>query len=150
MVKTDKWIDNFAPFNKKKKTHALKLGTWNIRTITPGFSDDLQQIHDARKTAVIGMELRRLHMDVVALQQTRLPASGSVKERNFSFFWQGKPPDETREHGVGFVVRNTLLGFITPPIEGSERILSLKFNLSAGPVTLISAYAPTMTSRSLR
>ena len=147
-VKTDKRFDNFAPSNKnsKKKTSVLKLGTWNIRTMTPGFSDDLQGIRNARKTAVIDLELSRLRMDIVALQETRLSGSGSVRESHFTFFWQGKPSDEIREHGVGFAVRNTLLGSIILPAEGTERILSLQLQSSTGSFSLISAYAPTLTS----
>ena len=128
------------------KTPALKLGTWNVRTMTPGFSDDLQEVNDARKTAVIDRELSRLQMDIVALQETRLPETGSVRERDFTLFWQGKPSNEVREHGVGFAVRNKLLGSITPPAEGTERILSLRLQTSSGPVSLISAYAPTLAS----
>ena len=107
---------------KKMKTPALKLGTWNVRTMTPGFSDNLQEVNDARKTAVIDRELRRLQMHIVALQGTRLPETGSVRERDFTLFWQGKPSNEVREHGVAFAVRNKLLGSITPPAEGTERI----------------------------
>ena len=80
-------------------------------------------------------------MDIVALQER-----GSVREGHFSFFWQGKPPDETKEYGVGFAVRNTLLESINPSTEGSKCILSLQLYSSAGPVSLISAYAPTLTS----
>ena len=54
--------------------------------------------------------------------------------------------NETREYGVGFLVRNTLLRSIVPSTAGRERILSLQLHLSAGPVTLISAYAPTLSS----
>ena len=128
------------------KTPAMKLGTWNVRTMTPGFSDNLQEVNDARKTAVIDRELSRLQMDIVALQETRLPETGSVRERDFTLFWQGKPSDEVREHGVGFAVRNKLLGSITPPAEGTERILSLRLQTSSGPVSLISAYVPTLAS----
>ena len=108
------------------KTPTLKLGTWNVRTMPPGFSDDLQEVDDARKTAVIDRELSRLQMDIVALQETRLPETGAVRERDFTLFWQGKPSDEVREYGVGFAVKNRLLGSITPPAEGTERILSLR------------------------
>ena len=66
-VKSDKQINNPEPSNNHKKTSALKLGTWNVWTMTPGFSDDLQEIDDACKTAVIDMELSRLQMDIVAL-----------------------------------------------------------------------------------
>ena len=114
--------------------------------MTPGFSDNLQEVNDARKTAAIDRELSRLQMDIVALQETRFPETGSVRERDFTLFWQGKPSDEVREHGVGFTVRNKLLGSITPPAEGTERILSLRLQTSSGPVSLISAYAPTLAS----
>ena len=83
-MKTDKRIDNCAPGNRKMKTPALKLGTWNVRTMTPGFSDNLQEVNDARKTAVIDRELSRLQMGIVALQETRLPETGSVRERKIS------------------------------------------------------------------
>ena len=54
--------------------------------------------------------------------------------------------NETREYGVGFAVRNTLLRSIISPTAGSERILSLQLYSSVGPVTLINAYAPTLSS----
>jgi len=114
--------------------------------MTSGLSEDLQQISDARKTAVINNELNRLHMDIVALQETRLAESGVLREKDYSFFWQGKATDETREHGVGFAVRNNLLDSIIPPTGGSERLLRLQLQTSAGPVSLISTYAPTLTS----
>ena len=64
--------------------------------MTPGLSDDLQRVNDARKTAVINNELSRLNMDIVTLQETRLSSSGSIREEDFTFFWQGKPPKEIR------------------------------------------------------
>ena len=101
-VKTDKRIDNCAPGNRKMKTPALKLGTWNVRTMTSGFSDDPQEVNDARKTAVIDRELSRLQMVIVALEETRRPETVSVREREYTLFWIGKPSDDVREHGVGF------------------------------------------------
>ena len=83
-------------------------------------------------------------MDIVALEETRLPDSGSIREINFTFFWQVKSPDETSKQGIDFAVRNTLLGSIIPPADGSERILSLHPHSSVGPV--ISAYAPRLSS----
>ena len=93
-MKADKQIDNRAPCNICKKTSALKLGSWNVRTMTPGFSDygfpdDLQELDDACKTAVIDMELSRLQMDIVALLET-LPNSGSVKEKKLLILLAGK------------------------------------------------------------
>ena len=48
-------------------------------------------------------------MDIITLRETRLSSSGSVKEKDFTFFWQGRPPEETRVQGVGFAIRNKLL-----------------------------------------
>ena len=75
-------------------------------------SDDLNDISDARKTSVINNELARLQVDIATLQETRLPGSGSLREKDYTFFWQGKSEEEVREHGVGFAVRNTLLGMV--------------------------------------
>ena len=51
-VKIDKRIGNSAPCNRKR-TPALKLDTPNVRILTPGFTDDLQDTDDARKTASV-------------------------------------------------------------------------------------------------
>ena len=77
-----------------------------------GLSEDLETLSDARKTAIIDRELLRLNMDIVALQETRLPSTGSLKEANYTFFWQGLEPTERRIYGVGFAVRNSLLSIL--------------------------------------
>jgi exonuclease III len=111
-----------------------------------GISENLLDINDSRKTAVINDELKRLNVDIATLQETRLADSGTLKEKDYTFFWQGKGPDERREHGVGFAVKNGLLGMIEPGGNGSERLLTLRLNTTEGPVTLVSVYAPTLTS----
>ncbi|XP_047476441.1 uncharacterized protein LOC125030447 [Penaeus chinensis] len=127
---------------------ALKLGTWNVRTMLTGISVDLGSINDLRKTAVINNELSRLDVDIVALQETRLAEAASLREKDYTFYWHGKPKDERREHGVGFAVKNSLLKMIEPPTNGSERILTMRLNTTTCPVTLISVYAPTLMASS--
>ena len=112
----------------------------------PGHNSDPLGVNDLRKTAVIDKELSRLNIDVAALQETRFPEDGSLRERNYTFFWQGKSTEEARIHGVGFAVRNSLLSTIKPPTGGSERLLTMQMTASTGPVTFISTYAPTLTS----
>lgn len=138
-----------TPGNKMKiKRPALKLGTWNVRTMLTGLSDDLSAIDDCRKTAVINDELFRLNVDIVALQETRLADSAKLREKDYTFYWQGKPKDEKREYGVGFAVKNSLLKMVEPPSNGSERILTLRLNTTTGPISLISVYAPTLMANS--
>ena len=94
------------------------------------------------------MEFARLNIDIVALQETRLDSTGSLRERDYTFFWHGKDPENRREYGVGFAVKNTLLDKIEPPASGSKRIITLRLSTCAGPVNFINAYAPTLYSTS--
>ena len=122
------------------------MGTWNVRTMCPGLDEDLEKVNNARKTAIIDRELSRLNLDIVALQETRLSSFGSLKEKNYTFFWQGLEPEERRIHGVGFAIRNTLLSSVEPPSEGTERLLSLRVHTPAGYANIICIYAPTLSS----
>ncbi|XP_047483313.1 craniofacial development protein 2-like [Penaeus chinensis] len=112
----------------------------------PGLSPNIQQVDDARKTAVIDRELSRLGVDIACLQETRLADSGTLREKSYTFFWKGKPPEEPRQHGVGFAIKNTLMTSIEPPSAGTERILTLRLSTSFGSATIISVYAPTLYS----
>ena len=87
-----------------------------------------------------------MNVDIASLQETRLPESGSMMEKHYTFFWQGKGAAETREHGVGFAVRNTLLGMIEPPTNGKESLLTLRLSTADGLVNLVCVYAPTLNS----
>ncbi|XP_071956845.1 craniofacial development protein 2-like [Antedon mediterranea] len=112
----------------------------------PGFSNDPRTTNDLRKTAIINRELKRLNIDIAALQETRLPSDGSIRERDYTFFWQGLEPDQPRLHGVGFAVRNSLVASVEPPSKGTARILSLRLSTSSGTVNILSIYAPTLCS----
>ena len=43
-------------------------------------------------------------------------------------------------------MRNSLLRVVEPGSGGSKRLLTLHLNSTTGPVTLISEYAPTLSS----
>ena len=86
----------------------------------PGLPQDLQDISNARKTAVINDELKRMNVDIATLQETWLANAGTLKERDYTFFWQWKSSDEPREHGVGFAVKNSLLSMVEPGSGGSK------------------------------
>ena len=111
----------------------------------PGLSQALQDINDFRKTAVID-ELKRLNVDIATLQETWLADASTLKERDYTFFWQGKSSDEPREHRVGFAVKNSLLSMLEPGSSSSKQLLNLCLNTTEGPVTLISVYAPMLSA----
>ena len=56
----------------------------------PSLSQDLRDISNARETAVINDELKRLNVDIATLQETWLANAGTLKERDYTFFWQGR------------------------------------------------------------
>ena len=89
-------------------------------SMIPSLSHDLQDISYARKTAVINNKLKRLNVDIATLQETWLANAGTLKEGDYTFFWQGKSSDEPREHGVGFAVKNSLLSMVEPGTGSSE------------------------------
>ena len=107
---------------------------------------DLKDINDVRKTAIINDELLRLNVDIAALQETRLANTGSIKEKNYTFYWKGKDSNERRIHGVGFAVRNNLLKTTCLGSNGCPRILTMRLNTTKGPATIVSAYAPTLAA----
>ena len=111
----------------------------------PALTSDLSNLDDVRKTAVIDKELMRLKVDIAAPQETRLADSGFVKEQHCTFFWQGKPEHKTREYGVGFAVRNHLLQMMTPPTEGTKKMLTLCLSSKQGTANILDIYAPTMS-----
>ena len=125
-----------APGNHTRnhqKRPVLKLGCWNVRTMMTGLSASLQEIKDSRKTTVINDELRRLNVDIAALQETWLADSSTLKEKYYTFFWQGKRSSKPREHGVRFAVRNSLLRMAEPGSGGSKRLLTLRLNTTIHP-----------------
>ena len=85
----------------------------------PGLTDDLQQVDDAHKRAVLDRELARLNINLACFQETRLADSGSIREANYTFLWQGLPRDNPRWHCVGFAVKNSLTAAIEPPTGGT-------------------------------
>ena len=91
-----------------------------------GLLKDLGSINDLKKIAVITNELARLAIDIVALHKTRLAEAASLREKDYTFYWHGKPKVEKIEHGVGFAVKNYLSKMIELPNIGFERILIMR------------------------
>lgn len=68
-----------------------------------------------RKFAVIDVELTHLLVSITALSETWLTGSGSIREGNFTIFWNGYPEGKRPLHGMGFAVHNKLLGSTKNP-----------------------------------
>ena len=90
-------------------------------------------------------------MDIAALSETRLADEGECCEHGsgYTFFWSGRPHDERREAGVGFAIRTPLVSKLAGPPKGvNDRLMTMRVPFSNGQkfITIVSAYAPTMTN----
>ena len=65
-----------------------------------GISENIQDVSDSRKTAVINNELMPHNVDIATIQDTRLADGGALKEKDYIFYWQGKGSGEHSEYGV--------------------------------------------------
>ena len=123
-------------------TRLMKFASWNVRTLMN--SDTRPE----RRTALVGLELKRLDIDVAALQETRLPAEGKIAEKGsgYTFFWKGLPQDERRIHGVGLAIKTCLLKDLKEiPTGLSERLMTARLAIQNDDhITIICAYAPTL------
>lgn len=123
----------------------LKLGAWNVRTLLDR-SDNINIAE--RRTALVAIELDKYNIDIAALSETRLSATGSLTEElsGYTFFWSGKKQGERRDHGVGFAIRKDLCDLLEiVPTSINERLMSLRIPLKKKQhMTVISAYAPTL------
>ena len=99
-----------------------------------------------RKTGIIASELSKLRVDICGLQETRLPDTGTLREKEYTFFWKGRGIDDHRLHGVGFAISNRLLQSITTPVGVSERVMTLRLDLGSGYATIVCVYAPTLNA----
>ena len=103
-----------------------------------------------RRTALIAYELARYNVQIAALSETRLAEEGQLTELSsgYTFFWSGRGKDERREAGVGFAIKSNLVNKLAILPQGiNDRLMTVRMPLPKKRfVTLISAYAPTMTN----
>lgn len=122
----------------------MTFGQWNVRTLL----DREGTGRPERRTALVAMELEKYKIDIAALSETRFSESGRLDDMGYTFFWSGKPDGVRREAGVGFAIRKEILAKLTEmPKAVNDRIMTMTVPLmKKGNATLISVYAPTMTS----
>ena len=80
----------------------------------------------------MGRTLRKNHVDIAALSETRLAGESSREEvgAGYNYFWKGKPDGAPRTGGVGFAIRTSLTRDLESPLRGvSDRIMVLLLKL---------------------
>ncbi|BHF82588.1 hypothetical protein SprV_0802572700 [Sparganum proliferum] len=124
----------------------LTLAAWNVRSLL----DNPRSNRPERRTELVARELARYKVDIAALSETRFHEQGQLEEVGVGYtsFWSGRPRAERRDAGVAFAIRNDIVGRLPCLPQGiNDRLMSLRLPLWGGKfATIISAYAPSMTS----
>lgn len=97
---------------------------------------------------MIARELKRYDIAIAALSETRIADVTETTERGsgYTFFCIGRQEEQPRQAGVGFAVKTCYLKLLDSLPHGvNERLMTMRLKLAGGYVTLISAYAPTMS-----
>ncbi|BHF73354.1 hypothetical protein SprV_0401643500 [Sparganum proliferum] len=119
-------------------------------SLSPDWQDNPRSNRPERRTALVAGELARYKVDIAALSETRFSEQGQLEVgAGYTFFWSGRPRTERRDAGVAFAIRNDIVGRLPCLPQGiNDRLMSLRLPLRRGGkfATIISAYAPTMTS----
>ena len=87
---------------------------------------------------------------IAALSETRFAEEWLLKEigAGYTFFLSGRKKEERREAGIGFTIKSHLVSKLSGLPKGiNDRLMTLRLPLSGKRhVTIVSAYAPTMTN----
>jgi len=115
-------------FITPKKTSTI--GTWNVRTLVPTGAVDML-IH----------ELKRLRWDVVGISETHWTGVQENYVQGYKIISSGR--EEGHRSGVGMIMtagaQQSMLSY--NPV--SDRIMSARFRMAEGAVTICQIYAPT-------
>lgn len=113
----------------KPQNSALRIGTWNVRTLyRPGKLENcLMQMDD-------------LKLDILGISEVRWTDNGKVNKEDHSIIYSG---GRFHKNGVGIILRpkahRALMGYW--PI--SERVIMAKFKSKPFNLVILQVYAPT-------
>lgn len=95
-----------------------------------------------RRTTLVYKGLARLNIDVAALSETRVPKEGNIKEAG-----RGTSSSQKERLPKNHVIQSQLVQQHNfAPTVVSEHLMTVRISLSKGRHTLISVYAPTLSS----
>ena len=114
---------------RKSQGLNLILATWNVRTLLqPGKLDNLCQ------------EADHLKADITGVAETRWKEEGYLKKEKYTFIHSG---GNESQHGVGFLIRNTIAESVLGYLPVNERCILLKLKAKPFNISILQAYAPT-------
>lgn len=124
----------------------LIIGTWSMCTLLNNLMADTPE----RRTALIAKEFVRYNIDIGGMSEICLANKDQLTEigGGYTFFWDSCDCDYGCNAGIGFTIKNHLVWkLISLSKDVNNWLMTLQLLLqNKSQVTLISAYAPTMTN----
>jgi exonuclease III len=82
------------------KTDNLYIRTWNIKTLLkPGKLQELAE------------EIKKTQIEILALQEVRLPGKGQIIKKDYSFYFS-RTKEKTRQAGTGFLFKKNMQKYL--------------------------------------
>ncbi|XP_055371788.1 craniofacial development protein 2-like [Condylostylus longicornis] len=120
------------PGGKTKTT--LKIGTWNVNSL-----------FESGKLANTVQEMQRLKIDILGISETWWPDKGECRVEGAKFYYSGNNTS-THRNGVGIIVTDKIIDYVTECVSYSDRIMLMKINAKPVKLNIIQIYAPTADS----
>lgn len=114
-------------------SHPIKIATWNV-----------EGLYELTKYDQIMAYMKKEHIAVLAMQETKSTQTCSFIKNGFEFFFSGQA--DSKYHGVGFVVSPQTRHMVTNFLGFNSRCCSLDLNVAPSPVQLVCVYAPSMVA----
>ena len=114
-----------------------------------GISKNLQDISDSRKTVVLHNELLIINMDIATLRGDSTGGFRGTDGEILHIILAVEGLGRAQRVRSMLCSKEQCASMTEPGSNGSERLLTLRLNTTAGPVTLISVYASTMSATTL-
>jgi exonuclease III len=104
----------------------MNIGTWNVLTLLkPGKKQELAE------------QIKRIKLDVVAIQEIRWSGAGVNQKKDFFFYYSGAN-NNTGRAGTGFLIQKKMQKYIISFMPYNERLCKLRLKGKFNNVSLIS------------
>ena len=127
---------------KRQHTQAKKLEYGKVfRAATL----NTQGMKRAAKRDMIEAWMEDKGVSILAIQETHINTTHMERRKRYTWFFSGSTPEGKPGNiyaGVGFVIKNTLLNYVSDMRPISDRVMDMTLGATL-PITIISIYAPT-------
>lgn len=118
----------------RDKNRDIRIGTWNVRSLSPG------KVHNVCK------EMSRLKIDVLGLSDVRWKGQGHKNIDDDHILYYSGSDESSNLHGVGVVINIKRLKTAAQFVPQSRRTMMLQLQAKPRNINLIQAYAPIKDS----